>query len=250
MTRLRAITFDVTGTLIHAPRVAEIYAEVLQRHGLDATPETVREFLPVVWQEMACRTELGVDRFLAHPEGARGWWRDFLRRLCEYLDTGPPTRFTASELYHRFSQADSWEVYPDVRETLGRLQNDLGLSLAVVSNWDDRLGRLLTHLDLIGYFDAVVFSAAIGVEKPDPRIFRYALELLDVAPEEALHVGDDQRQDVEGALAAGMHALLLVRSEAGGSPHRSMRSTRRSPKRGDLEDLAPLPGRIAAGGMT
>lgn len=246
MTELRAITFDVTGTLIHSPRVAEIYAEVLTRHGLKTTPHEVRELLPVVWQEMACRTSLGVDRFLAHPQGARGWWRDFLDRLCEYLGTEAPTRFTAAELYHRFSQADAWEVFPDVRESLARLQG-MGVSLAVVSNWDDRLGRLLTHLDLTRYFDAIVFSAALGVEKPDPRIFAYALELLDVAPEAAMHVGDDRRQDVEGALAAGMHALHLVRSETGASPHRN---TRHSPVDGDLHNLAPLPGRIAAGGTS
>ncbi len=246
MTELRAITFDVTGTLIHSPRVAEIYAEVLRRHGLETTAEQVHDFLPVVWQEMECRTELGVDRFLAHPGGARGWWRDFLNRLCEYLETEAPSRFAAAELYHRFSQASAWEVYPDVRESLSRLQQDMGLSLAVVSNWDDRLGRLLTHLGLTRYFDAIVFSAALGVGKPDPRIFRYALELLDVAPGSALHVGDDRRLDVEGAVAAGMHALHLVRSGSGGSPHRA---ETRSPKRGDLENLAPLPGRIVTGGM-
>lgn len=244
MTELRAITFDVTGTLIHTPRVAEIYEDVLRRHGLTVPADRICHFLPLVWQEMQCRVELGVDRFLAHPNGARGWWRDFLDRLCQYLETEPPTRFTAAELYHRFCQADAWEVYPDVRESLARLQA-MGLSLAVVSNWDDRLGRLLTHLDLTRYFDAIVFSAALGVEKPDPRIFGYALELLDVAPDAALHVGDDRRCDVEGALAAGMHALHLVRSESGGG---LTRSEARSPTHGDLENLAPLPGRIVTGG--
>lgn len=241
MTRFRAITFDVTHTLIHAPRVAEIYADVLTRHGLETTGERVTRYLPVVWQEMACRTEIGKDRFLSHPEGPKGWWSDFLRRLAEYLELPEPSPFAAAELYHRFSQAESWEVFPDVRPALARLQG-MGIALGVISNWDDRLGRLLTHLELTRYFDAVVFSAAIGIEKPDPRIFRYALDLLGVPPEQALHVGDGVREDVEGALAAGMQALHLVRP---GRVTSARSAADRRSASGDLEDLVHLADRLA-----
>lgn len=249
---LRAVTFDVTGTLLHCPRLAQIYAEVLQRHGIDATAGEVETWFPVVWEEMSCRTELGRDRFSTHPEGARGWWRDLLDRLCAYLredrflqdrpDTLPePTRFTAAELYHRFSRPEAWEVYPDVRPTLAALQAS-GLALGVVSNWDERLGPLLSRLDLIQYFDALIVSSRVGVEKPDPRIFHHALELLEVPPEAATHVGDRLAEDVEGALGAGMSAFHLVREEG----HLQLEDLPGGAQ--GLERLEALPERLEAPG--
>lgn len=212
MAALRAITFDVTGTLIYPPRVPEIYAEVLTRHGLEAPVHRIAELFPMVLEEMSCRVSPGIDRYRSHPDGSRGWWRDLLNRLCQYLEQPQPSPFAASELYHRFSQQEAWEIYPDVSSTLEALRGR-GLALAVVSNFDDRLGRLLTHLDLTRYFDAVVFSFTLGVEKPDARLFEHALELLRVEPAEALHVGDRLREDVEGALGAGMAAVRVDRSE-------------------------------------
>lgn len=212
MAAFGAVTFDVTGTLIHPPRVPEIYAEVLSRHGIRAPVERVAELFPLVLEEMSCRVSPGVDRYRAHPDGPQGWWKDLLNRLCRYLEQPEPSPFAAAELYHRFSQREAWEIYPDVRPTLEALRRR-GLALAVISNFDDRLGRLLTHLDLVRYFDAVVFSFTLGVEKPDGRLFRHTLELLRVSPAEALHVGDRPREDVEGALGVGMAALWLDRSD-------------------------------------
>lgn len=235
----RAITFDVTRTLIHSPRLIEIYREVLARHGIEAPAAEVRRLMPVVWQELDCRAEVGRDRFSAHPEGPRGWWRRFLERLCEHLGAPSPSPFAAAELYHRFGRAEAWEVYPEVSAALAALAR-LGLRLAVVSNWDERLPPLLDDLGLGRRFDAVVYSAAVGVEKPDPRIFLHALERLGVAPEDAVHVGDSAREDVEGALAAGMEALHLVRPGAPSLIHPEAGRT----SRGDLADLSPLPDLI------
>ena len=104
-----------------------------------------------------------------------------------------------------------------------------GVALAVVSNWDERLPRLLAALGLAERFAAIVVSAEVGVEKPHRRIFEIAAERLGVAPGRIVHVGDRRLEDVEGAEAAGLRALWLDR---GGG--------------GDLADLAALPERIAA----
>jgi putative hydrolase of the HAD superfamily len=232
----RAITFDVTRTLIHSPRLVEIYAEVLGRHGVPAPAAEVARLMPVVWQELECRTELGRDRFAAHPGGARGWWRRFLDRLVEHLGAPPAGPFAAAELFHRFGEPEAWEVYPEVPGILDELAG-MGLALAVVSNWDSRLPPLLDRLGLGERFAAIVVSSELGVEKPDPRIFLAALERLGVAPAEAVHVGDDPREDVEGALAAGMEALHLVRP---GSPSH-VRRTPAGAGRGDLASISSLP---------
>jgi putative hydrolase of the HAD superfamily len=102
-------------------------------------------------------------------------------------------------------------------ESLQKLR-DAGLRLGVVSNSDGRVEEALEAAGLRHYFDVVIDSALVGVEKPDPRIFHAALEALGVAPDEALYVGDLYEVDVVGAEAAGMQAVLLGEPEAGSSP--------------------------------
>lgn len=224
---IEAVTFDVTNTLIHSPRLGEIYAEVLTRHGVLLSPREARRLVSVVWQELSCSAEPGRDRFSSHPEGERGWWMRFLERICEHLEAPPPSRFAAAELFHRFGSAAAWEVFPEVPEALSALA-DAGVRLAVVSNWDHRLPGVLEELGLAGFLDAVVYSSAVGVEKPDGRIFAEALSRLGVPAERALHVGDSRLEDVEGAEAVGMRALHLTRGS----------------RTGDLSDLKPLPSRV------
>jgi HAD superfamily hydrolase (TIGR01509 family) len=107
---------------------------------------------------------------------------------------------------------ESWrlwrQVLPGVPEALASLR-ELGLPLVVVSNSDGSIERGLAETGLRGYFSAVVDSARVGVEKPDPRIFEHAVRHVGVSHDRALHVGDLYDADVAGARAAGVHAVLL-----------------------------------------
>lgn len=228
---LQAVTFDLTHTLIHSPRLAELYQEVLLRHGIDAQPQGLQREIEWVWKEFSCLSDLRHDRFAAHPHGARGWWFRFLVRLCQRLEVGTPSRFAGAELYDRFARADAWEVYPDVETTLAHLRAQ-GVRLGLVSNWDDRLPRVLANLGLARYFDAIEYSAGCGFEKPHPRIFQRCLETLDVAPERALHVGDSAIEDVEGALAIGMRAIRIDRGGPRGDLWKMIEPVLRSSREG------------------
>ena len=84
-----------------------------------------------------------------------------------------------------------------------------GVKVAIISNSEGMLERLFTDLDVLRHFDLVVDSGKVGVEKPDPRIFRVALDRFGVSPEHALHLGDMFSTDILGARAAGIrHALI------------------------------------------
>ncbi len=227
---LRAVTFDLTGTLIHTPHLGEIYSEVLARHGVEVAPAEAAGLVGEVWRELDCAAHPARDRFAAHPEGARGWWRWLLERFCERLETPSPGPFAAAELFERFAGPDAWEIYPEVDEVLADLRG-MGFKLTLISNWDERLPRLLAGLGLAARLDAVVYSQEVGAEKPHQRIFTAALERLDLLPPRVLHIGDRPRHDVEGARAVGMHALLLDRKRAAG----------------DLSNLAELPTQISMG---
>jgi putative hydrolase of the HAD superfamily len=95
------------------------------------------------------------------------------------------------------------------REALSRLRA-AGLLLGVVSNSDGRAEQALEAAGLRDCFEVVIDSGQIGIEKPDPRIFRAALDALRVGAEEALYVGDLYEVDVVGARAAGIDAVLLT----------------------------------------
>lgn len=217
--RVAAVTFDATGTLFTLRRLGETYAEVLGRHAggarTELDPEVVAAMVRFVWSELSCSADPRRDRFASHPGGELGFWRRFVERVAEHLGLAPPSRFAVKELYHRFSGAAEWTVYPDVVPALDALRAS-GLRLAVVANWDSRLPGLLGDLGLADRFVTVVTSSAVGAEKPDRRVFEAALAALELPPERVLHVGDEVLADVEGAQAVEMLALHLDRRDGGG----------------------------------
>jgi putative hydrolase of the HAD superfamily len=107
-----------------------------------------------------------------------------------------------------------FRAYPDAAPALDRLRG-LGLRLVCVSNWDYALPEVLERCGLAARLDGVVTSAAVGTRKPDPKIFAAALELAGWGAEAALHVGDSPVEDIEGARAAGIRALLIDRDGGG-----------------------------------
>ncbi len=218
-----AVSFDIHGTLIHSPRLGEVYANVLGRHGIEVTPQKAYDVVRNVWQEFACLRRPGEDLFSSHPQGSKGFWYQFIDRVCEHLNSPAPSRFAKAELFQRFTGPEPWEVYEDVPETLEALRT-LGVRMVVISNWDDRLPALLAGLGIDDFFEFIVFSADVGVEKPFPEIFEFALGKLGLPAERVVHVGDRIREDVEGARGVGMQSLHLARGSS----------------TGDLDDLLPL----------
>lgn len=103
-----------------------------------------------------------------------------------------------------------FSVFPDVARTL-RVVRARGLRLMLVSNWHGGLRGFCRALGLDAYFDVIVSSFEVGYEKPDPRIFAVACARLGLRPEQVLHIGDNEVDDVEGARAAGLGAVHLER---------------------------------------
>ena len=105
-----------------------------------------------------------------------------------------------------------------------------GLKIALVSNFDGRLHRVVAELGLTPFFDAVIVSSETGWAKPSPRIYAAALGALGVEPGEALMVGDRPQEDVAGATAAG--------------PGAALRSARARTRAGFVRDLRQVPRRL------
>ena len=107
-----------------------------------------------------------------------------------------------------------FRAFEDAAPALAELR-ERGVRLVCVSNWDHALPEVLDRVGLLGGLDAVVTSASVGVRKPDPGIFEAALSAAGCGASEAIHVGDSAEEDVAGARAVGIRALLLDRSGGG-----------------------------------
>ena len=104
-----------------------------------------------------------------------------------------------------------FHAFPDAAPALEELRAR-GLRLVAASNWDSSLPDVLERAGLARFLDGVVSSAMVGATKPAAVLFQAALRIAGVAPREALHVGDSLENDVRGAAALGMRAVLVARA--------------------------------------
>jgi HAD superfamily hydrolase (TIGR01549 family) len=133
---------------------------------------------------------------------------------------GPNLEACAREIYEEWAACQHFELYDDVADVLRQLTS-AGIRIGLISNTHRCLASFQTHFDLQGFISATVSSSDHGLMKPHPSIFAAALQLASVDAHDAVMVGDSLRQDVEGALKAGMQAILLHRGD-GPSPPRAM----------------------------
>ena len=111
-------------------------------------------------------------------------------------------------LYEDFTSPEYCSIFDGAEEALKNLTNS-GITLAVLSNFDERLPTILKTLNLHDCFDHVFCSGVCGHAKPDREMFELVLKRYNVAASSCLHVGDDLELDYLAARRAGMNALLV-----------------------------------------
>ena len=210
---IEVVFFDAAGTLIHLPRgVGFHYAEVARRQGVFLQPEVIDRAFLESWKAMPSRA----NTHRARPDDDRAWWRQLVdatldRMAAPQFDRGAYFR----ELYNEFTQPGVWHLFPEVREVLAALSSQssssMRLRLGIVSNFDRRLLPILDGLGIAHFFEQVILSSEVGADKPDPYIFRYALDRFGVPPEKACHVGDDPAGDWRAAREAALRVFELDR---------------------------------------
>jgi putative hydrolase of the HAD superfamily len=199
-----AVLLDALGTLVELERPWPYLVVELEARGVVVSEDDARA---------AMQAEMAYYR--AHHDEASDWAGlvDLRRRCAAVVQDHLHTALPLDDVRDAMLAAIRFRPYPEVPGVLARLRAD-GVRLAVVSNWDVSLHDVLERTALRRLVDAVVISAELGVGKPDPAIFRAALERLGVQPERAMHVGDSLEADVAGARAAGLEAVLVVREGA------------------------------------
>ncbi len=201
---LRAVLFDVDFTLCRpGPELsADRYARVAARHGVTLAADRYDQ-----------AREAAVLNLKRHPElfHDESIWHRFTEEI--FIGMGGPREIAsecASEIERGWEVSENFELFEDAIPVLEELRA-AGLRIGVVSNGIRDLREFVAHhrLDV----DAIVDSRSHGRVKPHPTIFQAALDLLGVEAVDAVMVGDSLEEDVEGARALGMRAILIDRED-------------------------------------
>jgi len=201
---LRAVFFDVDFTLIYPGPTfqGEGYHLFARSHGL------------VIDVAAFDRAVDSAAPILDGPEEARYDAEIFVRYTRHILEVmggrGDALDACAREISDEWAACRHFELYDEVADVLRELVA-AGIRIGLISNSHRRLDSFQSHFKLQGLIDHTISSSDHGYMKPHPSIFRAALDGVDVPAMQAMMVGDHVRQDVEGALRAGMRAALLHR---------------------------------------
>ena len=204
-----AVFFDAGETLVHPhPTFPDLFAQILRQEGHEVDADTVRDRVHIVFDRFKQAADSN-ELWTTSPERSRRFWHDvytiFLRDLGISDGNGLIDR-----VYAEFTDLANYALFEDVPPTLERLRAS-GLRLGVVSNFEEWLEQLLEELGVASFFEVQVISGVEGLEKPDPRIFRLAMERAGVMPEVSVYVGDNPEFDVGPAAAVGMFPVLIDR---------------------------------------
>jgi putative hydrolase of the HAD superfamily len=201
----KAVLFDVDFTLIYPGPTfrGEGYQAFCARYGMDVDPAKfergVASAAPLL--DTPCDT-YDAEIFIAYT-----------RHIIEQMGgKGPRIDECSREIYREWAACQHFQLYDDVSPVMQRLA-DAGVRIGLISNTHRCLASFQSHFELQGLISATVSSSDHGMMRPHPSIFSAALQLLDVAPADAVMVGDSVRQDIEGALQVGMRAILLNRGD-------------------------------------
>jgi putative hydrolase of the HAD superfamily len=200
---IRAVFFDAVGTLLYPDGpVARTYAEQAGRFGCHVTEKQVRSGFTEAFAKQEILDRLAGWRTDEARERAR--WQSIVADVLP--GTGGPC---FEELWHWFSTSAAWTVQPEAGDVLQTL-SARGYLVGIGSNWDSRLLPVVNAFpELAPVRGHCVISSLVGWRKPAPQFFHALAEVAGCAPGHLLYVGDDWRNDVEGATAAGLRAALL-----------------------------------------
>ena len=202
--RVKAVLFDLGGTLVHTTEIPEVYKRILEAHGIK------RSLGEISLAHGETEKNLDIQKLATLFEE---YWIRWNLQILKRLGIHDNARTLAKTIAERWWNYSDIKLYPDVMETLKQLRN-LGLKIGLVTNGlESDYRQILRKTGLFKFFDVTVGIDTVGKMKPHKDIFLYALNKLKVSPSETLFVGDQLEYDYEGAKKAGLRPLLIDRDD-------------------------------------
>lgn len=214
---LKAVLFDLGETLVRIADIAEIHRRILDAHGIQRTREEI------VAANRTAEKQLGLELMKTMSDA---FWVKRNNLFLEQLDV-----FGREDLA-RFISERWWDysdvaLYPDAEETLSLLKQK-GLKVGIITNGlQSDIRKIMSKIRLDpSFFDVIVTVSTMNRMKPEQEIFCHALSALNIAPNEALFVGDTVEYDYEGAKKAGLKALIIDRQDRIAGDYEKIRDLR------------------------
>ncbi|MEO1524719.1 MAG: HAD-IA family hydrolase [Planctomycetota bacterium] len=205
------IVFDSTGTLmVPDPEAAQVYASSSPKQSDQEDLAAVRMRLKAA---MSRHFLEGNESSATDPAHERERWKRIVQDTLD-LD-GDVLEQVFQVLWDHFAAAEHWRLYDDVPPTIERLRAK-GYRIAIASNFDERLLRILRGMQIESWFDQVLISADLGWSKPNTKFYDVATERIG-APDRSrvLMIGDTLGGDVHAARESGWEARHLIRDQEG-----------------------------------
>ncbi len=197
------VFFDVGGTLLYFNvEPSALYSRIVKDHGAQIPPDALYRSMREVESEQPVPLGLTV-------QSEAEYWRAYNVQILRRLGVDP-TPALLDEVDRRFREELRLQPYAESLEVLEAVR-DRGIRLGVISNASHGILGDLERAGMTGFFEHIVYSQAVGVAKPDPRIFHEALQRFAVAPGDTWHIGDNVVADIEGARGVGIRPVLVRR---------------------------------------
>mgnify|MGYP006088755653 FL=1 len=198
---IRVLTVDAAGTLIQPwPSVGAVYGKTGRKYGIEVKDEEVDERFYEIFGQAQKNKKITLGE-------EKDFWREVVTLTFQPFAKGQKIDPIFEILWDLFAEGEHWRIAKDAESTLKTLKIR-GYKLAVLSNNDSRLRSVLNDHKIASLFDEIFISSELGVEKPDPAIFRAVEKTMSEIPSAFLHLGDSHSRDFEGAQKAGWSALL------------------------------------------
>ncbi len=201
------VVFDVVGTLVEpSPSVAVAYQQAGLRHGLTVDTSIIQQRFKAAWRRQETIDAAAVPAFATSRGREAQRWQAI---VDDVFEGAAPAAAIFADLWEHFGRVESWQPLAHGRD-LVRLAIDAGVTVALASNFDERLLAIAERLEPLSWVPHVFASSEIGWRKPAPEFFRWIERRLGCGPAAVLLVGDDPELDVAAARRAGWRSLGVV----------------------------------------
>jgi 2-haloalkanoic acid dehalogenase type II len=206
---IKAVLFDLGNTLVKLWIPETVYHRILTSSKINRSIEEIREALMKAQKDSE---RLKYEQLFGKIPYEEYWnKRDGL--VLRHLGL-PPDRKLLKKIQTRWFDYAECPLFPDVKPVLSKLR-ERGLKMGIISTGYEQDINAITQKTGLQkeLFEVIVGADTLKKTKPDPEVFKYALTKLKVKPQETLFVGDEIDADYRGAENAGIHALLIQRTE-------------------------------------
>jgi putative hydrolase of the HAD superfamily len=201
--KYKAVLFDLGGTLVKTAGIPEIFRRILESFGSRVDIDLIEKAYEA--------NKIRFDVEAGQVELGESFWTKWNANLLIEVGIENDTEHLARRISDAWWNHAGLQLYSDVLPTVTNLSTKKIPTGIVTNALRNDYEQILRRLRIEQYFDIVVGTDDCRAAKPDPRIFEYALEKLNLEPSETIFVGDDVRRDYEGSKKAGMKPLLISR---------------------------------------